>query len=247
MSTPTPTSTPAYFPGYAVPAGTYRAPPMRRTSHVRLLVTWISAIAVVAAALVGVTMLVSKPPVRYVCPPDCGHPPTGTPVETNPRFTATDGTFSVSYPTAGSAYKITTKSNGVTADLQAGDGGTLQLFSEPAAKRSPEEIATTLVKRTFPDTRTAYKIPNAMVGYQPGYGEVADCWPQGSNSSYMRMRVMVMVSVKDDLALVAAAIGPYRQFGPDFGSGKPSGANLQIALDMGKYVNSFSWRGDPLR
>ena len=34
---------------------------------------------------------------------------------------------------------------------------------------------------------------------------------------------------------------------PDFGSGKPSAVNLQIALDMGKYVNSFAWRGDPLR
>jgi hypothetical protein len=86
-----------------------------------------------------------------------------------------------------------------------------------------------------------------MVGYQPGYGEAADCWPQGSNSSYMKMRVLVMAAVKNDLALVAAAVGPFRAFGPDFGSGKPSGANLQIALDMGKYVNSFSWRGDPPR
>jgi hypothetical protein len=44
--------------------------------------------------------------------------------------------------------------------------------------------------------------------------------------------------------LVAAAIGPYHKFSPDFGSGHPSGANLQLALDMGKYVNSFTWRGE---
>jgi hypothetical protein len=93
----------------------------------------------------------------------------------------------------------------------------------------------------------AYEIPNAMVGYQPGYGLAADCWPQASNASYSRMRVVVMVAVKNDLALVAGAAGPYHAFGPDFGSGKPSGANLQLALDMGKYVNSFHWRGDPLR
>jgi hypothetical protein len=61
------------------------------------------------------------------------------------------------------------------------------------------------------------------------------------------MRVIVMVAIKDDLALIAGAVGPYRAFGPDFGSGKPSAANLQLALDMGKYVNSFSWRGDPAR
>jgi len=49
-------------------------------------------------------------------------------------------------------------------------GGTLQLFSQPAANRQPEQIAKELVKKTFPDTRTAYQIPNTMVGYQPGYG-----------------------------------------------------------------------------
>jgi hypothetical protein len=240
-------TSPNFFPGYAVPQGSYAAPPVRRTPRFRLALTWFLAIAVIAAVLVGVSAMITKPPARYVCPPDCGRPPTGTPVEVNPRFTAADGSFSVSYPAGGTAYKITTKPNGVTADLLVGDGGTLQLLSQPAGNRSPEQIAKDLVKQTFPDTRTAYKIPNAMVGYQPGYGEAADCWPQGMNSSYMKMRVLVMVAVKNDLALVAAAIGPFRAFGPDFGSGKPSGASLQIALDMGKYVNSFSWRGDPQR
>ena len=235
------------WPGYAVPPGTYTAPPLRRTSFRRLLVVWIVGIAVVAAALVGMSAKMTKPSARYVCPPDCGRPPMGTPVETNPRFTAPDGSFSVSYPAPGSAYDITTKDNGVTAHLLAGDGGMLQLFSEPAGGRSPKDVADTLVKKTFPDTRTSYAIPNTMVGYQPGYGEAADCWPQGSDSSYMRMRVIIMVAVKNDLALIAAAVGPYHEFGPDFGSGKPSAANLQIALDMGKYVNSFSWRGDPPR
>ena len=213
----------------------------------RVVLIWIASIAVIAAALVGVSAMIHKPPVRYVCPPDCGRPPTGTPVEINPRFTAADGAFSVSHPAPSAAYRITTKPNGVTAEFLAGDGGTLQLFSEPANNRSPRDIAKALVDKTFPDTRTAYQIPNAMVGYQSGYGEVADCWPQGANSSYLRMRVLVMVAVKNDLALVAAAVGPFHQFGPDFGFGKPSGANLQLALDMGKYVNSFSWRGDPAR
>lgn len=242
MSAPT-----EFFPGYAVPTGTYVATAPRRTSRRRLVLTWFAAIAVLAVVLVGVSAMISEPPARYICPPDCGRPPTGTPVLINPRFTASDGAFSVSYPAPEAAYRVSTHANGVTAELLTGDGGTLQLFSEPAAGRSEREIAKSLIASTFPDTRTAYEIPNAMVGYQPGYGEVADCWPQGANSSYLRMRVLVMVAVKNDLALVAAAVGPYHQFGPDFGFGKPSGANLQIALDMGKYVNSFSWRGDPPR
>ena len=46
------------------------------------------------------------------------------------------------------------------------------------------------------------------------------------------------------LALVAFATGPYRSFGPDSGPGLPSAANLQLAQDLGKYVNSFQWAGD---
>ena len=240
-------TTDATHPGYSVTAGTYDAAPVRRTSYHRLLRTWGAGIVVVAVALVGLSVIIHKPAARYVCPPDCGHPPTGEPVALNPRFTAADGAFSVSYPAPSTVYKITTSPTGVRADFLGGDGGTMQLMSRPANGRTAEDIAKSLVNETFPDTKTAYEIPNAMVGYVPGYGLVADCWPQGSNSNYMRMRVIALVAVKNDLALVAAAVGPFRQFGPDFGLGKPSGANLQLALDMGKYVNSFSWRGDPPR
>ncbi len=235
------------LPGYSTQAGTYTAPTLPKTSHRRLLVVWVAAIGLVAAGLVALSGAIEKPSARYVCPPDCGRPPMGQPVTINPRFTAPDGTFSVAYPAEGSAYKVTTDDRGITADLLVGDRGTMRLFSQPAAGRTPQQIAHQLVDKTYPDNKMAYEIPNAMVGYQPGYGLVADRWPQGSNASYTRMRVVVMVAVKNDLALVAGAVGPYHAFGPDFGSGKPSAAGLQLALDMGKYVNSFAWRGDPLR
>jgi hypothetical protein len=240
-------SAPTFFPGFAAPEGQHEATPLRRTSHRALLLTWLVPVVVIGGLLVGVSAKMTTPSARFVCPPDCGRPPTGTPVAINPRFTAPDGSFSVSYPAPGTAYTVTTEANGVTAKFTGGEGGTLRLFSEPAASRSPQQIATTLVSKTLPDARTAYEIPNAMVGYQPGYGEAVDYWPQGATSSYTRMRVLIMVAVKNDLALVAAAAGPFHEFGPDFGAGKPSGANLQLALDMGKYVNSFTWRGDPPR
>jgi hypothetical protein len=235
------------MPGYSLHSGTFETnlPPM--TSFRRVALVLGIAVVVVAGGLVGLSGLISKPAPKYVCPPDCGSPPMNRAVEINPRFTSADGAFSVSYPVEGAAYQIAKHDNGVTAVLQAGDGGTMQLFSRPAAGRTPQEIAVDLVNQTFPDTKTAYEIPNTMVGYQHGYGLAADCWPQGAMTSYSRMRVIVMVAVKNDLALIAGAVGPYRAFGPDFGSGKPSAANLQLALDMGKYVNSFSWRGDPAR
>jgi hypothetical protein len=234
-------------PGYSLHAGTFEALSPPKTSFRTVALVLGIAVVVLAGALVGLSGLISKPAAKYICPPDCGSPPMNRAVEINPRFTSADGAFSVSYPVEGAAYQISKQDNGVTAVLQAGDGGTMQLFSRPAAGRTPKEIAVDLVNETFPDTKTAYEIPNTMVGYQHGYGLAADLWPQGAMSSSTRMRVIVMVAVKSDLALIAGAVGPYRAFGPDFGSGKPSAANLQLALDMGKYVNSFSWRGDPPR
>ena len=235
------------LPGYSIHSGAFEGRQAPTTSFRAVALALGIAVVVLAAGLVGVSGLVSKPAPRYVCPPECGSPPMNRAVQINPRFTAADGVFSVSYPAAGAAYEVTTADDGVTAVLQAGDGGTMQLFSRPAQGRNAEQIANDLVNETFPDNRTAYEIPNTMVGYQPGYGMAADVWPQGAMSSSSRMRIIVMVAVKNDLALIAGAVGPYRAFGPDFGSGKPSAANLQLALDMGKYVNSFSWRGDPPR
>ncbi|MEV0670867.1 zinc ribbon domain-containing protein [Mycobacterium sp. NPDC050441] len=223
---------------------------LQRTAHHLgrpLLVAWGTGVALSTAALVVVSAGVSSPPARYRCPPDCGRPPTTDPVATNPRFTAADGGFSVSYPASGAAYRITTADDGVTADFIAGDGGTMQLIGRPAQGRTPKEIATALVEDTYPDTEVDYEIPNAMVGYQPGYGMVVDSWPQNATGDYMRMRVVILAAVKNDLSLIAIATGPYHAYGPGFGSGKPSGANLDLALDMGKYVNSFRWRGDPAR
>lgn len=234
-------------PGYSLHSGTFEALQPPKTSFRTVALVLGIAVVVVAAGLVGLSGLITEPAAKYICPPDCGSPPMNRAVEINPRFTSADGSFSVSYPVENAAYQISKHDNGVTAVLQAGDGGTMQLFSRPAAGRTPKEIAVGLVNETFPDTKTAYEIPNTMVGYQHGYGMAADMWPQGAMSSSTRMRVIVMVAVKNDLALIAGAVGPYRAFGPDFGSGKPSAANLQLALDMGKYVNSFSWRGDPPR
>ncbi len=221
--------------------------PVQRADDRPLLAAWGAGVTLVAVVLVGVSALASTPPARYRCPPDCGSPPTTEPVATNPRFTAPDGSFSVAYPAGGAAYSITTANDGVTADFLAGDGGTMQLIGKPAAGRTPKEIATDLLDQTYPDTDVDYEIPNAMVGYHPGYGMVLDSWPQNATGDYMRIRVVILAAVKNDLALIAVATGPYHAYGPDFGPGIPSGANLDLALDMGKYVNSFRWRGDPAR
>jgi hypothetical protein len=240
-------SAPVCYPGYAMPAATYTAPQLRPPRFSWLLGRWGIVITTVAVSLAAIALVLTPKIPLYMCPPECGHPPTGTPVMALPRFTAPGGTFSVAYPAEGSAYTISTENAGVTATFTGGDGGVMQLFSEPANGRSARDVVKAAVRKAYPDGKFDYEIPNAMVGYQPGYGEVVDDWPQSTSAAYSRVRILVMGAVKNDVALVAFATGPYRAFGPDSGPGVPSGANLQLAQDMGKYVNSFQWSGDPER
>ena len=235
------------FEGYAVPPGNYRARNQRGPAYFVTLGIWVIALVAAMMMVSVVATRITPTATVYQCPPDCGRPPTGLPVSINPRFFAPDGSFSVSYPAPGAAYDVITEPNGVRAELNIGDGGTLRLFSEPAQGRDARQVADDLLADLFPDAVTAYELPNAVLGYQPGYGEVADDWPKGTATDSEHLRVIMIVAVKNDLALVAGAIGPFHQFGPDDGPGPPSPANLDIAKDMGKYVNSFMWRGDPPR
>ena len=219
----------------------------RSTSTARLLLIVGTSLAVAMAGSVALSSWLTPAAALVVCPPNCGQPPISKPIATNPRFTPDGGEFSVSYPGPQTAYEAHFEPNGVVLDLLAGDGGTLRLFGQPANGQSPKQIADDLLRDHYPDATFDYEIPNAFVGYELGYGEVADDYPADAIGDDDRNRVLIMVAVKNDYALVAAAAGPFREFSPDFGSGHPSGANFFLALDMAKYVNSFTWRGDPPR
>ena len=219
----------------------------RAASYPGVLGPLVAALAAVVAAGVGTAVLITPAAKAYVCPPDCGRPPLGTPVETNPRFSGDNGAFSVAYPGEGSAYEVTFDPpgmQGVELKYTGGDTGILRLFGEPARDRTPKQIVQQILAAKYPEATVSYEIPNASVGYQPGYGVVADLYSRDSAASRTRLRVIVMAAVKHDYALVATAVGPYHEFSPDYGTGHPSGANLELAMDMGKYVNSFRWAGD---
>jgi hypothetical protein len=234
-------------PGYSVLSGSYTALPLRYTSLRRLLFFLAAGLSVVVGAMTAASLLTAAPVVRYACPPDCGRPPTGIPVQANPRYSSADGSFSVAYPGPGSAYEIFKEDDGVTAKFTGGDGGVMELFAVPAEGRTAEQVVDDLLHEKQPDATVAYVLPNATVGYQLGYGAVFDVYPQGASGVARRIRIVVMAAVKNDLTLIGAAIGPYHPFRPGDGPSLPSGANLQLAQDLGKYINSFQWKGDQPR
>ena len=233
------------FDGVAVPAGRYSArgvPRARYAPVIGLLAVGLG----IGYSVLGVWDRLVDDASTYSCPPDCGSPPNALPLATLPRFEAPGGEFSVAHPEPGPDYAVTTGADGVRATRLTGDGGVLRLFSQPAQGRVAREVVNQLLNKQYPGATVAYELPNAMVGYQIGYGVVADFRAPGLPGRF-DLRVIVLASVKNDLALIAAAEGPFRRFTPDFGPGPPSAANLEIAMDMGPYIESFSWKGDPPR
>lgn len=233
------------FESVGVAPGRYTAQGAPRARY-RLTLGLLTLSLVTAMVMLSVWDRLVDDAATYTCPPDCGRPPNAVPVSALPRFEAQSGEYSVGYPPEGTAYEVTTGADGVTARYTAGDGGMLRLFSEPAAGRVARRVVSDVMARWFPNAAVSYELPNTMVGYQLGYGVVADFQRSGLSARF-DMRLVIMAAVKNDVALVAVAEGPFRRFSPDFGPGPPSSANLEIAMDMGKYVESFSWKGDPPR
>ena len=89
----------------------------------------------------------------------------------------------------GSAYKITTKPNGVTADLQAGDGGSAarivqRTCGEPVTGADRQKLDQPDVSgcpHRIQDPQRDGRVPARL------WREPPTCWPQGANSSYMKM------------------------------------------------------------
>lgn len=207
-----------------------------------------AGIGLAISATFAAAAIVHPAATSYMCPPDCGRPPIGDPVQTNPRFSGDNGAYSVDYPPEGTAYTVAFNPpgiKGVQLRYTGGDTGVIDLFGEPAQGSTAMQIVRRVLADKFPGATVGYEIPNASVGYEPGYGVVADVYPRDSSITYTRVRVIVMAAIRRDYALIATAAGPYHKFSPDFGNGHPSGANLEVALDMGRYVNSFRWYGDP--
>jgi hypothetical protein len=236
------------FDGVAVPPGRYLAWGAQRPRYRFTLGVLTIALAVATGAIILWDRATTKEAI-YACPPECGRPPSSLPVGTMTRFTPADGGFSVGHPDSGvpdadgDSYQVTIQASGVTAVRDPGEG-TLRLFGEPARGRAARDVIDDLMAKEFSGAKVAFEIPNATVGYQLGYGVVINIQRPGALTV---SRAILMAAVKNDLALIATAEGPFRRFTPQFGPGMPSAANLEVAIDMGKYVDSFSWRGDPPR
>lgn len=237
---------PGTWQGYAAPVQPGSVPAQRHSSHRKVIGLLALAVALTAGVVVGVASLLTPTPQRFVCPPTCGKPPTATPIAALPRFTGPGGAYSFEYLPTGGAITASRDRTGVTESITGDIAGTVRLFGTDAQGRTAQQEAEALIGQAYSSARRAYVVPNAFVGYQPGYGEVDDVQLQTSTGGYAHERLVVMVAVKNGVALVGEAVGDYHAFTP--ADGHASAVGLLVAPQLlDPLINTFAWQGDPPR
>lgn len=240
---------PGAWQGYATPMQAAAATP-KHSSHVKIIGLLVLVGAVIAGVIVGVAVAMTPGTKNYVCPPQCGAPPHGAPLANQPTFKGPNGAYTFEYLQSGQygigQVSASTDRLGVTITVDHGPT-VLKIFGTDAKGRTAQQVAHDLITASYPDAHQAYVVPNAFVGYRPGYGEVDDVQPQGGQASYAHGRLVVMVAVQNNVAIVASAVGPFEPATPD-STGHPTGLGLLAAtFFLDPMINTISWQGDPPR
>ena len=85
-----------------------------------------------------------------------------------------------------------------------------------------------------------------MIGYQPGFGAAYNFSSNSSDGQTSTLRVIVLASIRDNIAVVAVCAGPLQPFGEasgQYNDGHPSIADLEIAQAGDPIVDSVLWPG----
>jgi hypothetical protein len=243
---------PPQGPGYGYSGGYpggVPTPPVRQSSHTKVLGSLLVGLLIAVGAFVLVSKLATPAPNHTkVCNPTCTEPPpVGRAVTALPRFTASDRSFSVEYPLRSHLYTGIQKSGNALVIELANGAAVILVQGGGAGGQTAQQVVQSYLEAKFPDGRAAYEIPHAMVGYNPGYGEVVDVYPQTTTGASAHARLVVLAAVKNNTYVLVVGYGAYKRFAPGEGITHPSGTATPVALFMDPIINSVLWKGDSPR
>jgi hypothetical protein len=123
------------------------------------------------------------------------------------------------------------------------DGGDVEFFGlRGIGATTAQQVVATLVKQNVSTAQLVYEVPDAMVGYQSGYGGVYQFNGISADGKTVDDRLFVAAAVRGGNAAVVWAWGPYD---PNFASKglllHPSFIDLDIALVLDPMINSINW------
>ncbi len=237
---------------YGYPVAQATRPSVAQSSHTKIVAILVVALVVAAGAFVLISKFVTPAAnTAKQCNPTCVEPPpVGPPVTANPRFTASDGSFSVEYPTTlPNIGANTIQKNGSSIELSIAHSlGVILVQGGSANGATAQQVVSSFVQQKFADAKVAYQIANAEVGYTPGYGAVIDVFPQSTSGASTHERLVVLGAVKNNTYVLVAGLGGYQEFAEgQLSDGHPSGVATAVALFMDPINNSVLWKGDTPR
>lgn len=223
-------------------AGTYSAP------HHGGFLRWIvgSIVLVVLTVLLSAISQLSQSAPPSCTGPQCPvPPPQHTSLSAPTIYTSSRYGFSVEYSNAGASPSQTTGAS-ISWDGTLSDGSEVEwtVLGGPSNGHSAQQIASNLQSGNFPDAQFVYAIPGAAVGYTPGYGAVYDLTASPANGQVVHDRVIIMVSIRRNLAVAVAGVGPYQQSTPSDGHPNPADTPLVNLGDFEESTNSVTWPGE---
>ena len=245
---------PAYAAAYGYPYAYAPASPAQvaaagrhKTGNVWL---WVLAgggvvFFMVCMAVIAVLLAGSGPGTR-TCPPTCNPPPRKLPppLASDHVYTSTKYGYSLAY----SDTLLSQQGAQLAVQNDTGIGFTIKSFpfavtAEPAQGRSAQQLAEAIQQKELPDATLVYPLPNAELGYNPGYGAVFDATVQSSSGQALHVRMVVEVAIKKDLAIEFWEIGPFTQTTPK--DSFPNPADTPIVFVTEGLPNSVVFPGDP--
>lgn len=211
---------------------------------------WLGGLVVV---LIGIGIqslaagLLSPSPVSC-SPPACSVPPPRAAVSPAiHHYTSSTYGYSLDYSTANITPSQKTGS-AISWDAQLGDGSEVawSFHGLRPGGRDAQQLVQDIQGSNYPDASFAYTIPQADLGYTPGYGNVYDLTESPGNGQVLHERLLVIAAVKHNVAVVFLGIGPYRQTSPNSdGHPNPASTPLVNLGDVDTSLKSVVWKDDP--
>ena len=240
------------------------APQGHRLSHVTMVALLLAGLALLTGILVVVAVFAPAPP-PAPCPPlRCQAPPIGdmgaassegTQASSQGRLYRNPQGFTVRYypfPGTTTYPGVSTNASSITFSFpfKASYGGTsyLTVIGQPDGGATPQQIVNDAISAVAPNAQVQFLMPQAYVGYWPGYGEAFETQVASADGSNATYELIVMAAVHNGFGIAVVASGQLlRQVTPgsSFWDGHPSPAAINVAYVADSTVNGIAFPGAP--
>jgi len=216
------------------------------------------AVILIGLVLIGIFARISPQPASCTGSGCVVPPPKGTPLSAPHTYTSSTYHYTVRYyntpggynPAMNGAIQVTKQTAteidwSVNLDGVDPAGGTWPYGVQgmSAGSQNAQQVVQGVVNQNAQGGQFIYAIPNAMVGFVHGYGAVYGVQAQTSDGGVIDARYIVMAAVRDGVAVVFTALGPYNAKQQDH----PDPTDTIVSVVVAPLVNGVTFPGMPVR